>query len=399
MVADRHLGQQPGAGDIDRRLGPESLLEASPGCEDLDAGTVRWQGDGESTAELASGHEDRTGEQGESVRRVCHGANHVKHRRVLSRGSVTRHISQPASAGGDPKRTGCDPGRSDGRYRAAVFDVYAGAESVEGAGVRLRVADHGPVDGPPVLLVHGFPDTAYLWRHQVPALVDAGHRVIVPDLRGFGGSDKPLDVADYSLRRHAGDIAAILKSKGISRARIVGHDWGAALSWYLTIVSPALVERLVVLSVGHPSSFASVGVEQRARSWYMLLFQFEGIGEQWLRRDAWKGLAEWSRGHQERSRWIETLSEPGALEAALNIYRANMPPETWVAPAPALPAAPCDVMGVWSTGDFALLESQMIGSSDYVAGEWRYERIEGASHWIPLDAPDRLNELLIDFLA
>ena len=265
--------------------------------------------------------------------------------------------------------------------------------------MHLRVADHGSADGPPVMLVHGFPDTAHVWRNQVPALVAAGHRVIVPDLRGFGGSDKPPDIADYTLRRHAGDLAAILESKGIGCARIVGHDWGAALAWYLTIVAPAVVERLAVLSVGHPSSFASAGVEQRARSWYMLLFQFEGIGERWLRRDDWAGLAEWSGGHPEQGRWIETLAEPGALEAALNIYRANMPPETWAAPAPALPAAPCDVMGVWSTGDFALLESQMTGSRNYVAGEWRYERIDGASHWIPLDAPDRLNELLVDFLA
>lgn len=280
-----------------------------------------------------------------------------------------------------------------------MFDVYDGARSIDGAGVRLRVCDHGPEDGSPVLLVHGFPDTAHLWRHQVPVLAAAGHRVIVPDLRGFGGSDKPPDVSDYTLRRHAADLASILASKGIGSARIVGHDWGAALSWYLTIVSPALVERLVVLSVGHPSAFAAAGIEQRARSWYMLLFQFEGIGERWLRRDDWDGLRAWSRDHPEQDRWIETLSEPGALEAALNIYRANMPPDTWAAPAPALPAAPCDVMGVWSTGDFALLEPQMTESSEYVAGDWRYERIEGASHWIPLDAPDRLNELLVDFLA
>lgn len=279
-----------------------------------------------------------------------------------------------------------------------VFDVYADAEMMDGAGVRLRVADHGPEDGPPVIMLHGFPDTAHLWRHQVPALVAAGHRVIAPDLRGFGGSGKPNDVADYSLRRHSQDIAAILSAKGIERARFVGHDWGAALAWYLGIVAPALVDRMVAVSVGHPSAFAGAGIRQKARSWYMLLFQFEGIGEGWLRRDGWEGLGILSGGHPEQRRWVETLEAPGSLEAALNIYRANMPPETWVAPPPELPSVPCDVMGVWSTGDFALLESQMTGSAEFVAGEWRYERIEGASHWIPLDAPDRLNHLLVDFL-
>lgn len=279
-----------------------------------------------------------------------------------------------------------------------VFDVYDEAEMMDAAGVRLRVADHGPEDGPPVLLLHGFPDTAHLWRHQIPALVDAGHRVIAPDLRGFGGSEKPGDIADYSLRRHSQDIAAILAAKGIDRARVVGHDWGAALTWYLGIVTPAIVERLVALSVGHPGAFAGAGIRQKARSWYMLLFQFEGIGEEWLRSDGWRGLSTWSGDHPEQPRWVETFEEPGSLEAALNIYRANMPPETWIAPPPELPSVACDTMGVWSSEDFALLESQMTGSAAFVAGEWRYERIEGSSHWIPLDAPDRLNRLLIDFL-
>src|SRR5277367_2636060 len=109
--------------------------------------------------------------------------------------------------------------------------------------------------GRPVVLLHGFPDSGRLWRHQVPVLAAAGYQVIVPDLRGYGRSDKPAAVSAYRLPVVARDIAAILGDLGLSRAHVVGHDWGAALAWTIAAHQPALVDRLVVLSVGHPATF------------------------------------------------------------------------------------------------------------------------------------------------
>ncbi len=280
-----------------------------------------------------------------------------------------------------------------------MFDVYSNATTIDADGVALTVADHGPRDGTPVLMLHGFPDSARLWRNQIPALVDAGYRVIAPDLRGFGRSYRPETVSDYSIRRMAVDQITTLDDLGVDRAHVVGHDWGSALAWYLALTKPGRVRSLTALSVGHPTAFADAGLRQREKSWYMLLFQFEGVAEEWLAGDDWAGLRRWTGNHPEADHWIEDLSRPGALTSALNIYRANMPPANFIGEPPTLFPVAVPTMGVWSTRDFALLESQMTGSGDHVAEEWSYQRVEGASHWIPLDAPDELSGMMVDWMA
>jgi pimeloyl-ACP methyl ester carboxylesterase len=252
-------------------------------------------------------------------------------------------------------------------------------------------------EGRPVVLLHGFPDSGRLWRHQVPVLAEAGHQVIVLDQRGYGRSDKPDEVDAYSLLFLAGDVVAVLDQLGIERAHVVGHDWGAAVAWGLGSMVPDRVDQLVALSVGHPSAFVSVGYEQQIRSWYMLLFQFEGVAEQWLSDNDWANFRVWSK-YPGTDDVIADLERDGSLTPGLKWYRANVPPDSWVAPPLELPAVPASTMGVWSSGDFALTEAQMTRSSDFVSGPWRYERIEGPGHWMQLEAPDALNELLVDFL-
>jgi pimeloyl-ACP methyl ester carboxylesterase len=253
-------------------------------------------------------------------------------------------------------------------------------------------------DGPAVVLLHGFPDSGRLWRHQVPALVDAGLRTVVPDLRGYGRSGQPEEIEAYSIPYLAGDVVAILDHLGIDRAHVVGHDWGAALAWGLGSLLPDRVDHLVALSVGHPSSFAASGLEQREKSWYMLLFQFEGIAEQWLSADGWANFRQWA-AHPDADAVIAELEANGSLTPALNWYRANVPPETLLGPPMDLPPVSAPTMGVWSSGDVALTEGQMTGSAKHVTGPWRYERLEGAGHWMQLEAPGAVNELLVDFLA
>jgi pimeloyl-ACP methyl ester carboxylesterase len=130
----------------------------------------------------------------------------------------------------------------------------------------------------------------------------------------------------------------------------------------------------------------------------MLLFQFPGIAERWLSADDFRNLREWS-GHPDIEPVVRRLSDPAALTASLGVYRANLAPETLLRPRVELPPVTVPAMGVWSSGDIALVERGMTGSARYVTGPWRYERLEGVGHWIPLDAPDALNALLLDFLA
>ena len=261
-----------------------------------------------------------------------------------------------------------------------------------GVGIEYEVTGTGR----PVILLHGFPDSGRLWRNQVPVLAAAGFQVIVPDLRGYGRSDKPGTADSYSLPLLAGDVMAVLSAAGVERAHVVGHDWGAGLGWVCASLIPDRVDHLAVLSVGHPSTFRRT-VEQHEKSWYMLLFQFPGIAEQWLSGNDWANFRSWGR-HPDSDAVIAELEAAKSLTPALSWYRANVPPESWVAPPPALPPVQAPTMGIWSSGDIFLTETQMTDSAENVSGPWRYERVDGPGHWMQLEAPDAINRLLLDFL-
>jgi pimeloyl-ACP methyl ester carboxylesterase len=267
---------------------------------------------------------------------------------------------------------------------------------VGGDGVELEVLDEG--SGPAVLLAHGFPDSSHLWRHQVPALTGAGLRVIAPDLRGFGESDRPEQIEDYRISRSVADLVAILDELGVERARVAGHDWGAAVAWVLAALHPERVEGLVAMSVGHPAAQRRT-IEDREKAWYTLLFQFHGVAEELLSRDDWELMRAWMRDDGDVDRYLADLSRPGALTAGLSWYRANLHPARQLEPRPALPPVAAPTLGIWSSGDRYLAEAQMVRSAEFVTGPWRYERIAGASHWLQLDAPERVNELLVEFLS
>ncbi|MDQ2677635.1 MAG: alpha/beta hydrolase [Actinomycetota bacterium] len=274
---------------------------------------------------------------------------------------------------------------------------------VDVGGVGIEYDVFGPDDARPVILLHGFPDSSALWRNQVPPLVEAGFRVITPDLRGFGRSDAPDAVESYSLLTSAFDVTAILDDLGIERAHVVGHDFGSALAWVFATFCAERVDHLVPMSVGHPASFRLTGFEQGMASWYILLFQFHDVAERWLRADDWANFRAWSH-HPDADgvigRFEASSSAPSAssLTSALNWYRANITAEAWVAPPLDLPPIQAPTMGIWSTRDFALTEAQMTGSAEHVAGPWRYERVEGPGHWLQLQAPAAVTDLLLDFL-
>jgi pimeloyl-ACP methyl ester carboxylesterase len=269
----------------------------------------------------------------------------------------------------------------------------------------FNVAEAG--SGSPVILLHGWPDSWHLWRAQIEMLARSGHRVIAPDLRGFGQSAAPEAVSEYSLGTLINDVVAVMDEFKVERAAIVGHDWGAVLAWLVATFLPDRVERLVVVSVGHPQAFSGAGFVQRQLSWYMLWFQFPGVAEIALAANDWELFRSWAHNGATRGsddymeRQIADLARPGRLSAGFNWYRANISPETFASDGREvdLPPVTCPTLGVWSSGDMALSEVQMTASENYVSGPWRYERIEGASHWIPVYAGDELNALLEEFLA
>jgi len=262
-------------------------------------------------------------------------------------------------------------------------------------GLRFYAVDEGV--GTPVVLLHGFPDTSYLWRNQIATLVAAGYRAIVPDLRGRGRSERPESAEGYRLTSIVADVAAIMDALGVERAHVIGHDWGAATAWLFATLKPQRVDRLIVASVGHPSTRGKPSLDELQKGWYRLLFLFPGI-EATLQQDDWYLMRTMLQGGGDLERYLADLSEPGALTAALNWYRANMAPERLNAPPAQLPPIQAPTMGVFSTGDLYLTEDAMVRSAEFVKGPWRYERIEGVSHWIPSDAPEQFNRLMLDFL-
>lgn len=267
------------------------------------------------------------------------------------------------------------------------------SKRIEANGLTHYVVDEGI--GSPVFLIHGFPDSADMWRHQIPPLVQAGFRVIAPDLRGFGESDR---ADDYFVFNSVADIIAIADALGIATFRYVGHDYGAGIGWMLATAHPDRVERYVAVAVGHPGALVLQGLEQMRRSWYSLLFQFKGLAEEKLMANDWSLMREWLTRNPDAERCLEMLARPGALSAGLDWYRANMKPDFWGVPLD-YPPVSVPVMGVYPSDDEFLVEGQMTASKDYVDSEWRYERIDGAGHWVMLEKPDVVTALLLDYLT
>ncbi len=265
---------------------------------------------------------------------------------------------------------------------------------IDVGGLSLNVVVEG--EGPDVLLIHGFPDSHQVWRHQIPALVEAGYRVIAPDLRGYGDSDMPRAVADYRIESVVSDLVALLDELGVNKARVVAHDWGAIIGWWLAMLHPERVDRYVAMSVGHPNAYARGGLAQKLKGYYVYLMQLTGLIEWLLKAGNWFVFRLLAGNHAEFGQWRREMSRPGRLTAAINLYRANL--GSMVLPRNH-PRTAVPVLGIWSSRDWYLAEKQMKMSQRYVDAPFRYVRVDGVSHWLQLDAPERVNPLLLEYLA
>ena len=251
----------------------------------------------------------------------------------------------------------------------------------------------GPSDGPPVVLLHGFPQTSWSWRGVWPVLADAGFRVVAPDLRGYSPDARPQEVEAYRIEHLVGDVLAVLDHVG-GAAHVVGHDWGAAIAWHLAGRHPERVRTLTTVSVPHPVAFAQAlrsDPDQRAKSQYM---------RDWRSPDTERTLLDGGLEGVfggipavDGERYLEVLRQPGALTAALGYYRAQSARDL-----EGLGPITSPTLHVWSDGDAALGATAAHATGDQVAGPYRFEVLHGVSHWVPEQAPDRLAALLLEHL-
>lgn len=278
--------------------------------------------------------------------------------------------------------------------------MTASQHMVQANGLRFRTMVDGPAGGEMAILLHGFPEGAESWSRQIGALAAAGVLAVAPDMRGYGLSDAPPNVEDYSIDSLVEDVAAIIKAFGRDSAHVAGHDWGALVAWSFAAAHPAMTKTLTVLSVGHPAAVMQARLddeEQRKASEYIGLFVLEGKAERVLSEDDYRRLREMfgPAVGPTGDHFIRSLSRPGRLTAGLNYYRANfLPARDWAARALELRVGAPTVL-IWGDHDPFLKRLQAEKTAEYMQGEYRLEVLEGAGHWLQFERPAEVGRTLV----
>jgi pimeloyl-ACP methyl ester carboxylesterase len=295
--------------------------------------------------------------------------------------------------------------------RAGDTDVSAESVDVDLDSIRLHTVQAGPEDGPLVVLLHGFPEFWYGWRHQIQPLANAGFRVVVPDQRGYNASDKPGPVNAYRLERLTRDVEELVETLAPDdpgtepAADVVGHDWGAFVAWWLALHYPERVRRLGVLNVPHPTVFRQTlrhSWDQRLRSWYVAAFQVPRVPEVLFQADDYRLLSRTLRRTSRPGTFSEAdldlyrraWRQPGAVRGMVNWYRAiardrPQPRRTRVDP---------ETLVLWGANDQALKRKMARESVNYCT-HGRLAMFEDATHWVQHEEPVAVADRLLEFLA
>ncbi len=278
------------------------------------------------------------------------------------------------------------------------------ARDVATNGARLRVLQEGPEDGPLVILLHGFPEHAGAWAVHGALLAGAGYRVWAPDQRGYGGSEKPDQIADYALDVLAADVVGLIDAAGRERAVLVGHDWGAAVAWWVAARHPERVAKLVAINVPHPAAmrgYVGRSLAQLRKSWYILAFQIPALPEALARQNDFRVLARALTSSSRPGTFTEedlaayrrAWARPGALRSMLDWYRAMLrhPPDM----ADARITVP--TLLLWGVHDVAL-ERGLAQRSIDLCDDGRLTYFEDATHWVHHEEPERVHAAIAGFL-
>lgn len=258
------------------------------------------------------------------------------------------------------------------------------------------------------LCLHGFPECAFSWRHQMPLLAQLGFLVWAPDMRGYGGSSRPLGVAAYSMERLRADVAALIEASGAKQTVLIGHDWGALIAWDYAMYGRVPIAKLVIMNVPHPA-LALQGLRtlrQLIKSWYIFFFQIPVLPEWFLARNGHAAIAQAFRGMAvDKSRFPREVlhvyqraaAQPGALTAMLNYYRALF--RGWgAARKRATPRIEVPTLMLWGEFDAALGKELTYGTDKYVS-ELTLRYLPNVSHWVQQEAPEIVNEMLRAWLS
>ncbi len=272
-------------------------------------------------------------------------------------------------------------------------------------GIRLHVVQAGPNEGPLVILLHGFPEFSYGWRRQIPYLASAGYRVWAPDQRGYNLSDKPDGVAAYTLDVLAADVIGLMDAAGQKQVFLVGHDWGAAVAWWVAAKYPDRLARMVVMNVPHGAVMQKHlrrNLAQLCRSWYFFFFQVPWLPETLARLQNWNIAAQALKNSSrlgtftdsDLREYREAWSRPKAYRSMLNWYRAVMQKPS--AP-PANPRITVPTLLIWGAQD-RFLGRELAQPSIDLCDDGRLVFIEEATHWVQHEEAERVNELIDTFL-
>jgi Predicted hydrolases or acyltransferases (alpha/beta hydrolase superfamily) len=275
--------------------------------------------------------------------------------------------------------------------------------------IALHVVLAGPANGKPLIFLHGFPEFWFAWRHQIDHFVSLEYRVIIPDQRGYNLSDKPAGVASYSIDLLATDVVGVLDNVAGSKAFVAGHDWGAAVSWYLAARYSDRIHRAAMLSVPHPRVFINnliMSPGQLRRSWYIFFFQLPWLPEFIMHRRDWallvRGLQNTSApgvfSDSDLKQYKESWARKGALTAMLNWYRAALFRPSKLALDPEGSRVKVPALLIWGKKDRFAGEAMARQSLQY-CDDGRLEIFETASHWVQHEEPAQLNNLLSEFFA
>lgn len=272
-------------------------------------------------------------------------------------------------------------------------------------GIALHAAQAGPEDGPLVILLHGFPEFWFCWHRQIGPLADAGYRVVAPDMRGYNLSDKPAGIAAYDLDVLAADVIGLADRLGRKKFFLVGHDWGAIIGWWIAQNYPDRVERFVSISAGHPALWRE-GMEtnpaQHKKSRYVRIMQVPVLPELGMRLQNYAPLAKaitstarkGAVSAEDVARYREAWSRKGAMNAMINYYRAIYRRRF---PDMARYRIKPPTMLIWGMKDI-YGEPELVEASIAMCDNGRMVRLDNATHWTLADEPERITELLLEFL-
>lgn len=276
---------------------------------------------------------------------------------------------------------------------------------IETNGVRLHVVQAGAPTAPLVILLHGYPDFWYGWRHQISFLVQQGYRVWVPDQRGYNLSEKPRGVKAYRLDTLVQDVLGLIDASGEQTVYLVGHDWGAAVAWAVALSAPERLKKLVILNVPHLKVFMDTlrsSREQLRKSWYIFFFQIPFLPEFMLTRDNARSTKQalvasahpTTFSDADLDEYVRAWTQPDAMRSMINWYRAVLryPPTL-----PDNPRIRVPTLIIWGAQDVAL-SREMAQQSLELCDDGRLVVFDDATHWVQDDKPDEVNALLAEFL-